>query len=272
MKQNTWLNKGIRSLEEKKWFDGIQLIQGALQRSFRGNDYENVKKILNKTSELLTPAEKTNIFCQLVLSTILPIGERIKNEEWLTILHLIFRILVETKSNGCLSKIKIRIIETKYYHDNNVLEYLKKEISNKKQESKLRAELYYLLSSLQVSMQQYSECFETLTQWNSESLLSSEIFTYLTLAELNAFEIESCGQYLEEAKKANSQSEHTEFISQLFKAVELKDYGLYLSIIQDYRDLLRVEEDILLVKLVEGITDFMKPKDRKNLFSLFGGR
>jgi hypothetical protein len=121
-------------------------------------------------------------------------------------------------------------------------------------------------------MQLYSECFETLVDWKSLSPPSPAILTYLTLAELNTFEIDGCGQYLKEANMLDSQSEYIEFASQLFKAVELKDYELYLTIIEDYHNILHSGKDIFLVRLTEGISDFMKPKDKKNLFSLFGGR
>ncbi|MHA2238039.1 MAG: hypothetical protein ACXACP_14130 [Candidatus Hodarchaeales archaeon] len=272
MDLDTWLKNGIESFEKQEWFDGIQLIQGALQRSFRRNLSENVKNIIKFTSEFLIPAEKSDLYCQLALSTILPIGKRSKDQEWLTLLPLILGIIVDMNKNSCLAKFNKKIIETKYFHEDVVLEFLQNNISSEKHEIKLKAELYYLLACLQVSMQLYPECYETLTQWNSDSPSSSQILTYLTLAELNAFEIDDCGQYLIQAKKSNSQSEYIEFTSQLFKSIELKDYELYLSITRDYRDILNTQKDIFLVRLIEGITDFMKPKDSKNLFSLFGGR
>lgn len=272
MKQDTWFKNGIESLENQKWFDGIQLIQGALQRSFRKNQYENTKNILVKSGEILIIAGEIDLYCQLALSTILPIAKREKEEEWVFLIPVILGNLVKVKSTNCLLKIRNKIVETRNFQEKIFLEHLKKIIAKEKIDVNLRSELFYLLASLQVSMQLYPECFETLVDWKSLSPPSPEILTYLTLAELNTFEIDGCGQYLKEGNILNSQSEYIEFASQLFKAVELKDYELYLTIIEDYHNILHSGKDIFLVRLTEGISDFMKPKDKKNLFSLFGGR
>ena len=273
MKQDTWFKSGIESLEKEKWFDGIQLIQGALERSFRKNDYENVENIMIKSAEILILADRLDLYCQLALSNILPIAERGKDEEWFLLIPTIYGVLVKVKSESCLVKIRTKIIETKSFQEKIILEHLKKIISKEKVEVAVQAELFFLLASLEVSMQLFPECFDTLVEWKSLSPTPSpEILAYLTLAELNAFEIDGCGQYLKEANELNSQSEYIELTSQLFKAVELKDYELCLTIIEDYQDILTPVKDILLVRLTEGISDFMKPKEKKNLFSLFGGR
>ncbi|MHA2167330.1 MAG: hypothetical protein ACXAAT_15860 [Candidatus Hodarchaeales archaeon] len=105
---------------------------------------------------------------------------------------------------------------------------------------------------------------------------SPKILTYLTLAELNAFEVDEVSEYLTQAKSLIDQtstdpvSEYVEIASQLYKTIEFKNYELMQSILEDFSEIINIEYDALLKALCEGLVDFLKPKSNKSSFSLFG--
>ena len=69
---------------------------------------------------------------------------------------------------------------------------------------------------------------------------------------------------------SKSEMEYVELGSQLFKSVELQNYDLITSIIADYREYINIEKDALLKSLCDGLIEFLKPKNNKGMFSLFG--
>ena len=115
-----------------------------------------------------------------------------------------------------------------------------------------------------------------LAEWNKLIPSSPKILTYLSLAELNAFEVNGVSEFLTEAESLIDQNssgtdrEYVEIASQLFKTVELKNYELLQSILEDYNEIINVKHNALLKALCEGLVDFLKPKSNTNPFSLFG--
>ena len=75
MRTEKWIERGLDSLQAGQWFDGIQLLQGALRRAIRLNQPELVKEIIQKSSDYLLPGQQTEIFCHFILDSLLLIGK-----------------------------------------------------------------------------------------------------------------------------------------------------------------------------------------------------
>jgi hypothetical protein len=271
MKPNNWIEKGFASLEAHQWFDGIQLLRGALQRAFQLNQPENAELILEKTSDYLLSNQKSNLFCHFVFEILPLFGKKNRDEKWIAIFPIIIDTLRRGKLDECANKLMNKVILSKMFNEDFFLKELTLQIDNNKFSNETIFDFFYILAGLRLIRKEYIECFEILSEWYKVNSSSPRLISYLTLAELNAFEIEGCGNFLKQLKVEFELNRYIEIVKQLFKATELTDYSLFKSIIEDNADLVNSQEDALFKLLCDGILDFLKPKDNKGLMSLFRG-
>ena len=132
MKTSNWIERGFASLEAHKWFDGIQLLRGALQRAFRLNQPEEVELIIQKTSEYLLSNQKSDLFCHFVLEVLPLFGKKNQDRKWIKIIPIIIDTLRRGKLSECTNKFLNKVILSKNFHDDIFIKELYLQISNKK--------------------------------------------------------------------------------------------------------------------------------------------
>ena len=276
MEIEKWIERGFDSLKANQWFDGIQYIQGGLQRSFQFDQVKKVETIYQAASELLLPANKQKLFCQLVMDSLPHLRKNVNNKKWIMLYPFIFSILNKKGLESCISNFKNLLIADKSFQKEDFIQELHTLILKDDIPMDIKPHLYFCNVGLLGWQQEYVKCFEMLTEWNKLTPSSPKILTYLTLAELNAFEVDGVSEYLTQAKSlidqssSESDNEYVEIASQLFKTVELKNYELFQSILSDSSGIVNIKHDALLKALCEGLVDFLKPKSNKGMFSLFG--
>ena len=272
MRTDKWIERGLNSLQAGQWFDGIQLLQGAQRRAIRLNQPDKVKEILRKSSDSLFSEQQNEIFCHFILDTLLLIGKKSYEKEWFEILPMSLILLRKGKLQSCTTKFLNRLISSKYFLDPKVIKNLHLLISEQEISNETKEDIFYCIAGLRISKKEYLKCYEVLSEWNEINPSSNQVLAYLTLAELNAFEIDSCGKFLDRLKMEKKPSRYTETVLQVFKAVELGDHDLFKSIVEDNKDLVNLNKDALFKLLCDGIADFLKPKGSKGLLNLFGGQ
>jgi hypothetical protein len=271
-----WIERGLDSFKANQWFDGIQYIQGGLQRTFKSDKVNKAETIFHATSELLIIADKQKLFCQLVMDSLPYLRKKIHNKKWLTLYPFFFSILHKEGMESCIFDFSNLLIADKRFQNEDFIQEMHTLISKDDILIDVKSHLYYCTVGLLCWQRDYAKCFEMLTEWNKLIPSSPKILTYLTLAELNAFEVSGVSEYLTQAKSLIDQSssesskEYVEIASQLFKTVELKNYELLQSILADYSEIVNIKSDALLKALCEGLVGFLKPKSNKGKFSLFG--
>ena len=276
MEIDKWIEKGLDSFKANQWFDGIQYIQGGLQRTFQSDQANKAETIFHAASELLITANKQKLFCQLVMDSLPYLRKKIHNKKWITLYPIIFSILHKEGMESCIVDFSNLLIADKRFQDENFIQEIHTLISNNDILKDVKSHLYFCTVGLLCWQRDYAKCFEMLTEWNKLIPSSPKILTYLILAELNAFEVNGVSEYLTQAKSLIDQSssksakEYVEIASQLFKTVELKNYEFLQSILSDYGEIVDIKHDALLKALCEGLTGFLKPKSNKGMFSLFG--
>ena len=271
MKIDNWIDRGLDSLSSGDFFDGIQLIEGAIRRTFRSDHPDTALRIFKRTSEILIPEGLEDLYCQFILGTIPLFKKKVGNIDWFDLIPELLVILRENNIPLCIPKfINKMILETKIAQE-DFIQTMMLNVAKRKYSQNVMADLNYYHAGLFVSKQEYVKCFDVLKEWNDLIASSPRVLTYLTLAELNAYEIEGCGKYLEVAKSLPDTSPYIELATHLYKSVEAGNYDLYSSIIVEYTDIVNAKHDVLLKGLCDGISDFLKPKGNKGLFSLFGG-
>ncbi|PWI48750.1 hypothetical protein CEE45_05015 [Candidatus Heimdallarchaeota archaeon B3_Heim] len=271
MKIDNWIERGLNSLSSGDFFDGMQLMEGAIRRVFRSDHPDTALRIFKSTSEILIAEGLEDLYCQFIIGTIPLFKKKLGNIEWFALLPEILVILRENKVLLCIPKfINKMILETKIAQE-DFIQTMIFDVAKGKYSKNIVADLHYYHAGLFVSKQDYVKCFDILKEWNDLIVSSPRVLTYLTLAELNAYEIEGCGKYLELAKSLSDTSPYIELANHLYKSVEAGNYDLYSSIIGEYADIVNAKHDALLKGLCDGISDFLKPKGNKGLFSLFGG-
>lgn len=271
MRTDNWIERGLVTLQARQWFDGTQLLRGALQRAVRLNQPEKVKLILRKSSEFLLPEQQNDLYCHFILETLPLLGKKNREKDWVVILPEILSILREGKLDTCITKFLNKLVSSKKFQDLTIIDELYLQVTEMNFTLETKSDLFYCLAGLRLSRKEYLKCFEILSEWDELVPSSARLLAYLTLAELNAFEIDGCGKFLDRAKSEVEVTRYIEIVSQLFKASELTDYDLFKSIIEDNTDLVSSQNDILLKLLCDGIANFLKPKDSKGMLSLFGG-
>lgn len=276
MEIEKWIEKGLDSFKANQWFDGIQYIQGGLQRTFQFDQANKAETIFHATSELLIAANKQKLFCQLVMGSLPHLRKKVNNKNWITIYPIIFSILHKEGMESCILDFSNLLIADKRFQDEYFIQEMHTLISKDDILRDVKSHLYFCTVGLLCWQRDYPKCFEMLTEWNKLIPTSPKILTYLTLAELNAFELNGVSEYLTQAKSLIDQSssesakEYVEIASQLFKSVELKNYEFMQSILADYSGIVDIKRDALLKALCEGLIGFLKPKSNKGMFSLFG--
>jgi len=271
-----WIERGLDSFKANRWFDGIQYIQGSIQRAFQSNQAKDVEIIYQKSSEFLCAANKQKLFCKLVMDSLPHLRKKISNKEWIMIYPTIFSILEKEGMEFCISNFSNELITNKSFQEEEFIQELHNIISKDDIPSSIKSHLYFCAVGLLCWKQEYVKCYEMLTEWNKLIPSSPKILTYLTLAELNAFEVDEVSEYLTQAKSlidqtsTSSVSEYVEIASQLYKTIELKNYELMQNILEDFSEIINIEHDALLKALCEGLAGFLKPKSNKSSFSLFG--
>ncbi len=271
MKIDKWIERGLNSLSSDEIFDGMQLIEGAIRRVIRKNDPEIALKIIKDTNEILVQRGYEDVYCKFILN-IIPLFKKKSGElEWFELFPEILLLLRKSNTPKCISRCKNKLIlETKMI-EVDFIQSLMAITVKKHYPKEILADMYYYHAGHLVLKQDYVKTFDVLRTWNDQEPSSQYVLVYLTLAELNAYEIDGCGKYLEEAKSISNSSQYVDLASHVFKSVEAGSYDLYSSIIEEFTDIVNIENDVLLKGLCDGISGFLKPKGNKGLFSLFGG-
>ena len=276
MEIEKWIERGLDSFEANQWFDGIQYIQGGLQRTFQSDQANKTETIYQATSELLFTANKQKLFCQLVMDSLPYLRKKVHNKKWIMLYPVLFSILNKEEMKSCVFDFINILIADKNFQEEFFIQEVHALISKDDIPRDIKSDLYFCTAGLLCWQQEYVKCFEMLTEWNKLIPSSPKILTYLTLAELNAFEVNEVSEYLTQAKSfidqssSESANEYVEIASQLFKTVELKNYDLFQSILLDFSVFIDKRHDALLKALCEGLDDILKPKSNKGMFSLFG--
>ncbi len=240
MEIEKWIERGLDSFKANQWFDGIQYIQGGLQRTFQSDQANKAETIYQATSELLFAANKQKLFCQLVMDSLPYLRKKVHNKKWIMLYPVLFSILNKEGLKSCIIDFINLLIADKNFQEENFIQEVHALISKDNIPRDVKSNLYFCTVGLLCWQQEYVKCFEMLTEWNKLIPSSPKILTYLTLAELNAFEVNEVSEYLTQAKSLIDQSssesanEYVEIASQLFKTVELKNYDLLQSILSDF--------------------------------------
>lgn len=278
MKTNPWLKRGLDELQQGHWFDGFQMLQGALQRTFRCNEPDHAKMIISKAVPLFVSGNQAKLACDLVLGLIKSISRKINKRAYAELIPIIFVDLRTASLENCVQSICNRIIKEKVFQGSEFLSHLKDMIIEANFNDNIVSDLYFCYVGLLCYKKDFVSCFETLYSWSKESsYLSPKMRTYLTLAEINAYEIEDCGKYLNLEDPGDltefpieSESEsYLEIANRIFGAVQTLDNSEFQSTIADYSDLIDPKKDGLLKALCDSISEIFNSKSSSGLFSLF---
>lgn len=277
--KNPWVDRGLQELSSGHWFDGYQMLLGAYQRALKSNDPEIVSNILNDAIPLFLEANHDKLAFNLISNYILGIRSVRNKREWVEVIKAIFKLVREESQFSRLQNIYSQIITERAFQDDQFLLHYYNIILEAEVVDDVIFDLYYTYAGILCQKKKYVECFEALSTYSEETTnLSARIRTYLTLAEINAYEIGSCGKYLLMSNGKNVQEEnpiearYLEITNSIFRAVENEDEEAFLEILDLYSDLINVHEDILLKVLCDGIKDiFSSQSGAGGLFSLLGG-
>lgn len=277
MRYEKWLQRGIEELKQNHWFDGYQMILGAYQRVLQSDSPEDAVKIVSKTLPILE--SQNRLACDLISVIILSISQNPTKRPWVELIPVSFREIIKSNLTECVQGICNKIIQNKMFQDSELLQHINNIILEKNYSLSILNHLYYCYIGILCRKKDFASAFESLSAWSSEfEKPTPKIRTYLTLAEINAYEIEGCGKYLKEEDSeiiasGSSESEtdsYFEIANRIFRAVQVSDVTEFKSTIQDYSDLINYKEDALLKVLCDGISEIFKPKANLGLSSLFG--
>ena len=276
MNENSWLQNGLEELRNKRWFDGYQMLLGAYQRCLRSDDPNSAEKIISSALPILSKENQKDLACNLVTDIILSFQRNLDKREWVQLLPFCLSELRKSSLNECISTICNRIILEKAFQESGFLEHINNIILGRKFHKDVRFHLYYCHGGILCRKKEFVLAFESLESWSREfTPLSIKMRTYLTLAELNAYEISSCGKYLHNNDEAVStiDSESVNYIeiaSRVFQSVEGMNVNEFHSTMKDYSDVINPKGDSLLKALCDGVSEIFKEKPNSGLFSLFG--
>ncbi|MHA2245049.1 MAG: hypothetical protein ACXADY_08775 [Candidatus Hodarchaeales archaeon] len=278
MKTNLWLKRGLDEIRQGHWFDGFQMLQGALQRTSRCDEPDHAKMIISKAVPLFVSGNQAKLACDLVLGLIKSISQKINERAYAELVPSIFADLRTSSLENCVQNICNRIIKEKVFLGSEFLSHLQDMILEANFNDNIVSDLYFCYAGLLCYKKDFTSCFETLYSWSQESpYLSPKMRTYLTLAEINAYEIEGCGKYLDIEDPGNlteisieSETEsYLEIANRIFGAVQILDNSEFQSTIANYSDLIDPKKDGLLKALCDGISEIFNSKSSSGLFSLF---
>ncbi len=279
MRNEKWLQRGIEELDQNHWFDGYQMILGAYQRALQSDSPEDAVKIVSKTLPMLE--SQNRLACDLISVIILSISQNPAKRPWVELIPVSLREIIKSNLTECVQGICNKIIQNKMFQDSELLQHINNIILEKKYSLSILNHLYYCYIGILCRKKDFASAFESLSTWSSElEQPTPKIRTYLTLAEINAFEIKAGedSKYLKvedsEIKASGSSESETEsyleIANRIFRAVQVEDATEFKSTIQDYSDLINYKSDALLKVLCDGISEIFKPKANLGLSSLFG--
>ena len=275
MKKDPWFERGLAELEQSRWFDGFQMLKGAIQRTFRFNNPDHVKMILSKVIPLFMTGNQVKLACDLGQSVIIGVRPKAKERIYVDLIPFILNILQEESLESCVKAICNQIIVEKAFQVSEFLSHLKDIINEANFNINVISDLYFCNAGLFCYIKDYVSCFETLTAWENEKTVPSlKMRAYLTLAEINAYEIESCGKYLQSKEEStdNYDAETKSYLEIAFKilgAVQTNNSSEFHSTIVDYSDLINSKKDGLLKGLCDGISEIFTDQSHSGLLSLF---
>ncbi|MFX0181702.1 MAG: hypothetical protein ACFE95_01370 [Candidatus Hodarchaeota archaeon] len=276
MKKNPWLERGLVELQQKRWFDGFQMLQGALERAFRFDKPNNAEIILAETIIQLSAGKQEKLTCDFMSAFMKNLSSKHHDRKWVELIPFSFNKMHIVLLEECIRTICNQIISEKAFQDVEFLHHLDNIILESKY-NKVVSDLYFCYSGLLGRKKEFVACYEAIEAWSKESPLSLKMRAYLTLAELNAFEIEGCGKYIQIENRENNteissiSKNYLEIATRIFDAVESSDSSEFFSIIADYSDFIDSKKDGLLKALCDGIAEIFKPSSGSGLFSsLFG--
>ncbi|MFX1504903.1 MAG: hypothetical protein ACFFDC_02205 [Promethearchaeota archaeon] len=275
MKKDPWFERGLDELKQSHWFDGFQMLKGAIQRTFRFDNPAHAKRILSEAIPLLTVGNKEKLACDLGQSIIIGIRPKIKNRIYVDLIPFILAALREESLESCAKAICNQIMVEKAFQVSEFLSHLKDIINEANFNANVIFDLYFCYAGLFCYNKDYISCFETLVSWGNEmTFLSPKMRAYLTLAELNAYEIDSCGKYLHSKEESTNHYDietktYLEIVFKIFGAVQTNNSSEFHSTIADYSDLINSKKDALLKGLCNGISEIFSDQSRPGLLSLF---
>ncbi|UCE13714.1 MAG: hypothetical protein JSV04_00730 [Candidatus Heimdallarchaeota archaeon] len=277
MKRDLWLERGMDELQQGHWFDGFQMLEGALQRAFRLNKPDQVEKIVSKALSTFSSTKQSKLACDLVHSLILNLRQKRKDLSFVKLIPFVFSELRQASLEKCVRNLCNQIMLEKTFQVSEFLSHLNGLIIKSHFSDDVISDLYFSYAGLLCHKKDFVQCFEIIHAWSQEiSSLSLKMRAYLTLAEINAYEIEDCGKYLDsqksqsDASSFNSQEEsYLEIATRIFNAVLSNNNSEFDSTIADHSKLINVKNDGLLKALCDGITEIFDNKSSPGLFSLF---
>ncbi|UCG00380.1 MAG: hypothetical protein JSW11_12095 [Candidatus Heimdallarchaeota archaeon] len=275
MKKDPWFERGLDELKQGHWFDGFQMLKGAIQRTILFNNPDHAKMILSNTIPLFATGKQEKLACNLGLSLITSIRPKIKEHTFADLIPIFFALFREENLENCIQTFCNQIMVEKAFQVSEFLSYLDNFVSKTNFNKSVISDLYFCYAGILCYKKDYVSCFETLNSWYNElSSLSPKMRAYLTLAEINAYEIESCGKYLHSIEEPidsyDSESKnYYEIASRIFGAVQTNNHSEFHSTISDYSDLINSKKDGLLKGLCDGLFEIFSGKSQSGLLSLF---
>ncbi len=275
-----WLRRGLEEIRRKSFFDGFQLLQGAIQRAFQHDDHLMAKQIISKALIEFNIFDQRNLACELVKNTVKLLHRKQKIRAWTELIPFTLENLRTLSLEDCIRVFLNQLLSVKSFQDPDFIINMKDLIEESNYDTKTILDLYYLYSGFLCSKGDFIECFNAITQWSMLSKPISLIMrTYLTLAELNAYEIEGCGKYLKtdiqsipkEDLNAPSGKKYFILAQNIFKAVENNDKKEFYLILEKNSDLINPSNDGLLKALCDGISSIFKNKSGSGILSSFFG-
>lgn len=273
MKQNIWVERGLEALQQSQWFDALQMLQGAIERSGRQNQPDVAERIIAQLIPKF-PEDQVMLACELVREIITRIRKRKSQMEWVRLVSTVFTTLRKLSRQECLRTVKNQIIMDHGLQDKDFLLNLEALIVEEKRLFFL-PDLYYCKAGLLSKRKDYVRCYETLQDWKEHTKVTPPFRTYILLAELNAYEIEGCTEYLAATQQEfDEEAEQYAILAErICRAVELTDQVEFNTILVEYNELINPHGDGLLKSLCDGIAGIFQPTQGTGLLgSLFGAR
>ncbi|MFW9780506.1 MAG: hypothetical protein ACFFE8_16820 [Candidatus Heimdallarchaeota archaeon] len=271
MRHNIWVERGLEALQKGQWFDGLQMIQGAVERTGRQDQPDVVEQIINQILPIF-PENWNTLVCELVREILTQIRIRKSQLEWVKLIPLMFSIIREIPRKSCVSLAKNQIVMDAGFLNNEFLVNLEGVIAEEKSGFVL-GDLYYCSAGLFSRKKDFVRCYEALKNWKEHGLVTPRLGTYLLLAEVNAYEIDECPDYMiAPESEVDKQTEDYAILGErICHAVELTDQVEFNNIMFEFKEL--INSDGLLKTLCDGINGILHPAKGSGLLgSLFGNR
>ena len=274
MKHDPWVEKAIIEIDAGNWFDGFQMFQGALQRAIRQNNSSHAREIISKSIPLFSSGKQTRLVSDIVVNFFIALSRKRDDISWVSVIAYVFEELRKNAEFNVLSDIKNKIINNSKFHSKEFSSNLIETVHMANTNSAVISDLYYCNAGILTSIKEYLDCFELLETWGKEfEHVPPKLRTYLTLAELNAYETQGCGRYLEDQSEDETNETdqmYLEIGSRILRAVKILDEDEFQRINEEYQDLINSDKDALLSVLIKDLKVLFQPQKGAGLFSMFG--